>query len=75
VPPTLDPVALSRLLAPPIALLERAHTVAVLLSAAGFAFAVVGVVAYAWAALPRAVSIVGTVCLGVGVAGLVGVLV
>ncbi|OCH90597.1 hypothetical protein OBBRIDRAFT_793150 [Obba rivulosa] len=75
IPPMLDPVVLSRLLAPPITLLQRAHAIAVALSAAGFVFSVVGVVAYTWAALPRAVSIVGTVCLGVGVAGLVGVLV
>ncbi|EMD33165.1 hypothetical protein CERSUDRAFT_118228 [Gelatoporia subvermispora B] len=75
IPLSLDPVLLSRLLEPPITLLARAHTIAVALSAAGFLFAVVGVAAYAWAALPRAVSIVGTVCLGIGVAGLVGVLI
>ncbi|KZT05340.1 uncharacterized protein LAESUDRAFT_760226 [Laetiporus sulphureus 93-53] len=64
--PTLTPTQLAQqILDPPIMLLQRCHTLAVWMSAVGFVCGLIGILAYAWAHTPLAVSIFSTACLGV----------
>lgn len=48
---------------PPVRLLARCHTISVIMAVCGFILAIMGIIVFAWTALPRAVSIFITVCL------------
>ena len=52
-------------------LLSRTHTLCVFLAAVGFILAIVGILCYAWASQPRAVSIFASTCLGGAVLAMV----
>ncbi|KAG6332349.1 hypothetical protein ID866_6740 [Astraeus odoratus] len=45
-------------------LLDKIHTLCILFAALGFVLALAGIVLYAWAIQPRAVSVFATACLG-----------
>jgi len=48
---------------PPVRLLARCHTISVIMAVCGFIMAVMGIIVFAWTALPAAVSIFVSVCL------------
>jgi len=56
-------------------LLSRTHTLCVFLAAVGFILAIVGIICYAWASQPRAVSIFASTCLGGAVLAMVVLLI
>ncbi|KAI0943881.1 hypothetical protein AcV7_001846 [Taiwanofungus camphoratus] len=58
------PSAEDSILDVPVALLSRCHTLAVWMAVLGFILAVIGILAYAWAATPKSISIFSTACLG-----------
>jgi len=55
----------------PSHLLSRTHALCVFLAAVGFILAIVGILCYAWASQPRAVSIFASTCLGGAVLAMV----
>ena len=50
---------------PPVRLLARCHTLSVWMAVAGFVLALLGILAFAWSALPVAVAAFASACLGV----------
>ena len=48
---------------PPVRLLSRCHTLAVTMAMCGFVLALLGILSFAWTALPTSISIFSSVCL------------
>ncbi|TCD66745.1 hypothetical protein EIP91_000986 [Steccherinum ochraceum] len=61
--PHLEPFGPFRRGLPPTHLLENCHTLCMWLSAVGFVLALVGVLCFAWARMPRSVSIFASTCM------------
>lgn len=70
--PHLEEVGPFRRGKPPTQLLEHFHTLCMILAAVGFVLAKIGVICYVWALLPTSARIVGTVLMGLCIAGFVG---
>ena len=49
---------------PPVRLLSRCHTLAAWMAVVGFVLALVGILAFAWTALPTGVGAFASACLG-----------
>jgi hypothetical protein len=62
--PQLEQVGPFRRGQPPTNLLEACHTLCMLLSVLGFIMAMVGVLCYTWAMLPRSSGILSSACIG-----------
>lgn len=60
---------------PPVHLLEHCHTLSMVLAVAGFIPALIGVLCYVWARLPRSSRIVATVAMGISVVGALGIII
>lgn len=55
-------------------MLSRVHALCITLAAIGFALAIMGILLYAWALQPKEVSIFATLCFGIAVLAMHGVL-
>ncbi|GJE91372.1 hypothetical protein PsYK624_075220 [Phanerochaete sordida] len=73
--PTLQQVGPLRRGKPPTALLEACHSLCMVLAAAGFALAMVGIVCYAWAMLPRSSVVLSMLAIGLSLVASLGALV
>lgn len=67
--PHLEPFGPFRRGQPPTRLLANCHTLCIWLSAVGFVLAIIGVLCFAWARLPRSVGIFASSCMGICLIG------
>ena len=67
--PHLEQVGPFRRGRPPTHLLDHCHSLCMWLSAIGFVFALVGVMCFAWARLPRSAAVFASACLAACVVG------
>ncbi|GJE91364.1 hypothetical protein PsYK624_075140 [Phanerochaete sordida] len=65
--PRLEQVGPLRRGKPPVHLLENCHTLCMVLSLVGFVLAMVGIMCYVWAMLPRSSIVLSTVAIGLSV--------
>lgn len=63
--PHLEPVGPFRKGHPPTHLLERCHTISMILALVGFILAMIGVMCYVWFSLPTSAGIASTLCVSV----------